>query len=83
MYRDFATGFYTPEFAEMMMHPSDTLQLRQAVTSLLAGYVVGHFRVDWRIAIFRSLIRANKYLKLTPRLPERREATNASRAAAL
>jgi len=78
VYRDFATGFYTPEFVEMMMHPSDTLQLRQAVTSLLAGYAVGHFGVDWRIALFRSLVRANKYWRLTPRLPGRREAAEAS-----
>ncbi len=80
VYRNFATGFYTPEFAEMMMHPSDTLQLRQAVTSLLAGYVVDHFGVNWRIALFRSLIRANKYWRLTPRLPGRREAAEAWRA---
>jgi flavin-dependent dehydrogenase len=76
-YRDFVRGFYTPEFAEVMMHPSDKLQLRQAVTSLLAGHGFDCFAVSWRIAIFRAITRANKHLYLTPRLSDRREAAQA------
>jgi len=77
-YKDFVKGFYLPEFAEVMMHPSDTLQLRQAVTSLLAGHV-DRFPVIWRIWIFRAITRANRRLNLTPRLPGRREAAEALR----
>jgi hypothetical protein len=76
-YRDFVQGFYTPEFAEVMMHPSDKLQLRQAVTSLLAGHGFDCFAVSWRIAIFRAITRANKHLQLTPRLSDRRAAAQA------
>jgi flavin-dependent dehydrogenase len=74
-YRDFVKGFYTPEFAEVMMHPSDFLQLRQAVTSLLAGYGVGRREVDWRIRVFRLITKLNRRFPLTPRLPGRREMT--------
>ena len=73
-YSEFVKGFYTPEFAEVMMHPSDKLQLRQAVTSLLAGHGFDNFAVSWRIAIFRGITHANRRFNLTPRLPGRREA---------
>jgi hypothetical protein len=74
-YRAFVKGWYTPEFAEVMMHPTDKFQLRQAVTSLLAGCGVGSFPVTWRIWLFRAVTRLNRHLLLTPRLPGRREAT--------
>ena len=74
-YRTFVKGWYTPEFAEVMMHPSDRFQLRQAVTSLLAGCGVGSFPVTWRIWLFRAVTHLNRHLLLTPRLPGRREAT--------
>ncbi len=73
-YRNFVKGFYAPEFVEVMMHPSDKLQLRQAVTSLLAGHGVDSFDVTWRIWIFRAITRVNRRFALTPRLPGRREA---------
>ncbi len=73
-YRDFVRGWYTPEFAEVMMHPSDRFELRQAVTSLLAGHGTERFGVAWRIFVFRAVTRANKHWGLTPRLAGRREA---------
>lgn len=72
-YRDFVKGFYRPEFAEVMMHPSDNLQLRQAVTSLLAGHS-DSLSVAWRIWIFRNITRLNKDHRLVPRLHARRQA---------
>jgi hypothetical protein len=69
-YRRFVKGFYTPGFAEVLMHPSDKLELRRAVTSLLAGYVA-NLDVLWRIAIFEAIARANRKLELTPLLPGR------------
>jgi flavin-dependent dehydrogenase len=69
-YRRFVKGFYTPGFAEVLMHPSDKLELRRAVTSLLAGYVA-NLDVLWRIRIFEAIARANRKLELTPRLPGR------------
>jgi flavin-dependent dehydrogenase len=70
-YRRFVKGFYTPGFAEVLMHPSDKFQLRQAVTSLLAGHAVGRFDVTWRIRIFQAIAVANRRMALTPRLPGR------------
>jgi geranylgeranyl reductase family protein len=73
-YRDFVKGFYRPEFVEVLMQPSDWLKLRAAITSLLAGYGVGSFEVNWRVMVFRAIARANRSLMLTPRLSGRREA---------
>lgn len=73
-YRTFVKGFYNPEFAEVLMHPSDWLELRAAITSLLAGYGVDRFDVNWRVLVFRAIARANRRLALTPRLSGRREA---------
>ena len=73
-YRSFVKGFYTPEFVEVLMAPSDWLKLRAAITSLLAGYGVDSFDVNWRVLVFRAIARANRGLALTPRLSGRREA---------
>jgi geranylgeranyl reductase family protein len=70
VYKRFVKGFYTPGFAEVLMHPSDRFQLRQAVTSLLAGYVA-HADVAWRIRMFEAIALANRRVPLTPRLPGR------------
>jgi geranylgeranyl reductase family protein len=71
-YKRFVKGFYTPEFVEVLMSPSDWLELRAAITSLLAGYGVDRFQVNWRVLVFRAIARANKRLSLVPRLLERR-----------
>jgi FADH2-dependent halogenase len=73
-YTDFVKGFYTPEFAELLLHPSDALGLRAAVTSLLAGHGTKSFGIGIRVALFHLLVRANRRLPLVPRLPERRAA---------
>lgn len=70
-YRRFVKGFYKPEFVDVLMAPSDWLSLRQAVTSLLAGFGVDHFEVNWRVGVFRALARANKKLNLVPRVLDR------------
>jgi len=73
-YTEFVKGFYTPEFAELLLHPSDALGLRAAVTSLLAGHGTKSFGIGIRVALFHLLVRANRRLPLVPRLPERRAA---------
>jgi flavin-dependent dehydrogenase len=72
-YRDFVRGFYHPAFVEVLLHPSDWMGLRAAVTSLLAGHGVDRFDVNWRVLLFRSVARLNRTLQLVPRLPGRRE----------
>jgi flavin-dependent dehydrogenase len=73
-YRRFVKGFYTPEFVEVLMHPSDRLELRRAVISLLAGLAPGRLDILWRTLCFQGIARVNRHFKLTPRLDERREA---------
>jgi hypothetical protein len=53
------------------MSPSDWLSLRAAITSLLAGFGVDRFDVNWRVLVFRAIARANKKLGLVPRIFER------------
>ncbi|HWZ90941.1 MAG TPA: NAD(P)/FAD-dependent oxidoreductase [Polyangiaceae bacterium] len=71
-YKRFVKGFYTPEFVDVLMSPSDWLELRAAITSLLAGYGVDRFQVNWRVLVFRAIARANKRFALVPRVLERR-----------
>jgi flavin-dependent dehydrogenase len=73
-YRSFVKGFYTPEFAEVLMAPSDWLKLRAAITSLLAGHGVDHFEVNWRVMVFRAIAKLNMHVSVVPRLAGRREA---------
>jgi hypothetical protein len=71
-YTDFVKGFYTPEFAELLLHPSDMLGLRRAVTSVLAGHGTRSLGIHARVALFHLLVRANRKLPLVPRLLDRR-----------
>ncbi len=70
-YRRFVKGFYTPEFVDVLMSPSDWLSLRAAITSLLAGFGVDRFEVNWRVLVFRAIARANKRFGLVPRIHHR------------
>jgi len=72
-YRKFVRGFYHPAFVEVLLHPSDWMGLRRAITSLLAGHGVDRFEVNWRVVLFRFIAWINRTLRLTPRLPGRRE----------
>jgi len=67
-YRRFVKGFYTPEFVDVLMSPSDWLSLRAAITSLLAGFGVDHFEVNWRVQVFRAIASANRRLGFVPRV---------------
>ncbi|MCA9640622.1 MAG: tryptophan 7-halogenase [Polyangiaceae bacterium] len=75
-YRGFVSGFYTPEFVELMLAPTEKLQLRQAVTSMLSGLTESSFNVAWRLKVFESLVRLNRSFNLAPRLEDRREHTS-------
>ena len=77
-YTEFVKGFYTPEFAELLLHPSNSLGLRGAVTSLLAGHGQDRFGVNWRVGLFHMLVRLNRHFPLVPRLPGRRQASTSA-----
>ena len=71
-YTEFVKGFYTPEFAELLLKPTDTAGLRAAVTSLLAGHGMKTVGMGLRVELFYSLVKLNRWLPLVPRLLERR-----------
>jgi flavin-dependent dehydrogenase len=73
-YKKFVKGFYKPEFVELLMAPSDFLDLRAAITSLLAGFGVDRPEINARVLVFLGLAKLNKRLTLAPRLLDRREA---------
>jgi flavin-dependent dehydrogenase len=72
-YKKFVKGFYKPEFVELLMAPSDFLDLRAAVTSLLAGFGVDRPEVNARVLVFLGLAKLNKRFTLAPRLGGRRD----------
>jgi flavin-dependent dehydrogenase len=73
-YKRFVKGFYRPEFVELLMTPSNFLDMRAAVTSLLAGFGVDKPEVNARVAVFLGLAKLNKRITLVPRLAGRRAA---------
>jgi flavin-dependent dehydrogenase len=73
-YKKFVKGFYRPEFVELLMAPSDFLDLRAAITSLLAGFGVDRPEINARVLVFLGLAKLNKRFSLAPRLSFRRDA---------
>ncbi len=73
-YKKFVKGFYKPEFVELLMAPSEFLDLRAAITSLLAGFGVDRPEVNARVLVFLGLAKLNKRFPLVPRLSGRRDA---------
>ena len=73
-YKKFVKGFYKPEFVELLMAPSEFLDLRAAITSLLAGFGVDRPEINARVLVFMGLARLNKRFSLAPRLKGRRVA---------
>lgn len=73
VYGELVRGFYDPAFVEVFMNPTDAMQLRQAVTSALAGFAELP-EVSRRLRAFLNAVRINRNHELSPRLPGRREA---------
>ena len=72
-YKKFVKGFYKPEFVELLMAPSEFLDLRAAITSLLAGFGVDRPEINARVLVFLGLAKLNKRFALVPRLNGRRD----------
>lgn len=73
-YKRFVKGFYRPEFVELLMAPSNFLDLRAAITSLLAGFGVDRPAINARVSVFLGLAKLNRRFALAPRLMGRRDA---------
>jgi flavin-dependent dehydrogenase len=64
-------GFYDHSFRELFLQARDSLGIRRAILTILAGNV---FRPDpsfsllWRLRLFEMLVAVNRYVPLVPRL---------------
>jgi len=65
----FVDYFYRPEFLDIFMQPSDALELRAAVASVLAGTPSDSFGLRWRLALFFSVVRLQRWVPMRPVLP--------------
>jgi flavin-dependent dehydrogenase len=65
----FVDSYYRPEFLDVLMRPTDVLDLRAAVTSVLAGTPAESLGMRARLALFFLIVRLQRWLPLQPRLP--------------
>lgn len=68
LYLDFVRAWYRQEFIEVFLNPVQTLQLAPAINALLAGNTGSSFAMRWRLAVFRMVVRLQRYAPLCPRL---------------
>ncbi len=67
VYLRFVDAWYTKEFIEVFLHPQRFLRLPNAVNAILAGNVGTSFPIRWRMWIFYSIVRLQKYIPVCPR----------------
>jgi flavin-dependent dehydrogenase len=67
VYLRFVNAWYSKEFIEVFLHPQDFLQLPPAVNAVLGGNTGTSFAIRWRMAVFYTLVRLQKYVPLCPR----------------
>lgn len=67
-YFRFVEYFYTPEFMDVFLQPSDRLALRSAVNSALAGSASTRPGLRLRLALFFLVVRLQRYVRLRPTL---------------
>ncbi len=68
IYLDFVRAWYRQEFIETVLSPREFFEIVPAVNAVLAGNVGSSFALSWRLAIFRLIVRIQKFLPLCPRL---------------
>lgn len=77
VYLRFVDAWYSKEFIEVFLHPQDILQIPPAVNAVLGGNVGDSFAIRWRMWIFYTLVRLQRYLPLCPRrtlVPQKQSA---------
>jgi flavin-dependent dehydrogenase len=79
VYLKFVNAWYSKEFIEVFLHPQDFLRLPPAINAVLGGNVGTSWPIRWRMAVFYSIVRLQKYLPLCPRrtlMPQKRSFFN-------
>ncbi|HEY2615296.1 MAG TPA: NAD(P)/FAD-dependent oxidoreductase [Chthoniobacterales bacterium] len=67
VYLRFVDAWYSKEFIEVFLNPQDFLQIPPAVNAVLGGNAGTSFQIKWRMWIFYSLVRLQRYFPLCPR----------------
>jgi FADH2-dependent halogenase len=71
-FRRFVTGFYRPEFRDILLQPGDPYGLSAAVVTVLAGSTKPSLSTRIRLEIFFALVRLQRHVRIVPRLHHRR-----------
>lgn len=67
VYLRFVNAWYTKEFIEVFLNPTDFLHLPHAVNAVLGGNTGSSFAIKWRMWIFYSIVWLQHYVPLCPR----------------
>ncbi|MGD2113884.1 MAG: NAD(P)/FAD-dependent oxidoreductase [Acidobacteriota bacterium] len=72
-FRRFVTGFYRPEFRDILLQPGDPYGLSAAVVTVLAGSTRPSLSTRIRLEIFFALVALQRHVRIVPRLHGRPE----------
>jgi flavin-dependent dehydrogenase len=61
-------AYYTQPFMELFLQPREWLDLPGAVNDVLAGNLEPRWSIRWRLQVFYTLVRIQKYWPVVPRL---------------
>jgi len=67
-FRRFVTGFYRPEFRDLLLRPGDRFRLSEGVVTVLAGNTRPSLKNRIRIEVFFALIALQRHFPLVSRL---------------
>ena len=82
VYLKFVNAWYSKEFIEVFLHPQDFLQLPPAINAVLGGNEGSSWPIRWRMAVFYTIVRLQKYIPLCPRrtlMPQKNDSAPAQR----
>jgi len=67
-FRRYVTGFYQPEFRDLLLRPGDPLGLSKAVVTVLAGNARPSLRMRLRLEMFFLMVMVQRFVEVAPRL---------------
>jgi flavin-dependent dehydrogenase len=68
LYLRFVRSWYKQEFVEMLLNPQSFFEVVPAVNAVLAGNLGSSFALRWRLWIFHTLVRLQRFAPVSPRL---------------
>lgn len=64
----FIEHYYTRPFVDLFLQPQPTLAMTSAINAVLAGRPDMPFRMRWRLWVFFTLVRLQRFLRVVPRI---------------